>query len=678
MGSDKDPEKHGNRAGEIDIARAGLRVTQYMSRHGISGGVALGADHGSDAAALPGAGDGRKYEVIERVAQGGMGVILSARELDIRRTVAMKVMRKGHAATAEQVVRFIEEAQVTGQLEHPNIVPVYELGADAEENLFYTMKMVRGVTLKDIVSGIAEGKQRIIARYPLAQLLTIFQKACDAVAFAHARGVVHRDLKPENIMIGDYGEVLVMDWGLAKVLRKDDDGRAQAHEGATAPDVDSLRFDDDAGVMMTMDGQVLGTPMFMAPEQALGKIELIDARTDIYALGAILYNILALRPPVAGRTVNQVLLNVSRGNITPPSALNQTELRPEKRENRAAAVRGVADMQRRAAESARRARGPGSEQGAVALPHCPANRVPSALSAVAMKALALDQQDRYQSVSTLQEDIEAYRGGFATTAEDAGLVKQLALLVKRHRREFCLGALSVAVMVAMAVGFVFKVMASERRAVAARAQEAEQRAAAEEAGRKALAAGAAAEEAGRKALAAGAAEARQRVKAEQALRQAEVQNYYNSVALADSKIPNGQVEQAEALLWGAPERLRGWEWGRLLHASRPELLKLRVNERGVLCLAFSPDGGLLVTGGAGPAARLWDVKTGECRGELTGHSRSIRSVAFSADGKLVATTSDDKTGRVWDAGNGAEVCVLRGHSDCLTGIALSPTASRAF
>ena len=161
-----------------------------------------------------------KYTVGEEVARGGMGAILGAREATIDRTVAMKVML-GCDAT-EDVVRFVAEAKVTGQLEHPNIVPVHELGLNAAGQVFYTMKFVKGVTLRSVLDRLATHDASTTAKYPLPHLLTIFQKICDALAFAHSKGVVHRDLKPDNIMLGDFGEVLVMDWGLAKVIRRKD------------------------------------------------------------------------------------------------------------------------------------------------------------------------------------------------------------------------------------------------------------------------------------------------------------------------------------------------------------------------------------------------------------------------------------------------------------------------
>ena len=341
---------------DADINRGAMTITQFMAKHGIEGGVGLDDSGGSSSASELLTKEGaRKYEVGGMIAKGGMGVILSAKDLNIRRTVAMKVMLNPGDVAKPQILRFIEEAQVTGQLEHPSIVPVHELGVDASDNVYYTMKYVKGVTFKDILNGLSEGDRGTIRDYPLNRLLNIFLKTCEAMAFSHTRGVVHRDLKPENIMVGDHGEVLVMDWGLAKVLaagrregearhsqeRSEGDGGAkvlgrsgehgsheshEAHAGLPggASAVDSVRSDESDEVLKTMEGEIMGTPQFMAPEQALGKIDAIDARTDIYALGAILYNILTLQPPITGKNIRQVLLKVSKGDIIPPTAYNQS------------------------------------------------------------------------------------------------------------------------------------------------------------------------------------------------------------------------------------------------------------------------------------------------------------------------------------------------------------------
>jgi serine/threonine protein kinase len=332
------------------------------------------------------------------VASGGMGAIHEARQAGMGRKVAMKVML--HAWQESSVARFLDEARITGMLEHPNIVPVHELNVDEEGQLYYTMKFVRGVTLAEVIGGLKLGTGETARLYPLTALLTIFQKVCDAVAFAHSRGVWHRDLKPENIMIGDFGEVLVMDWGLAKeagfVPGEPTTGEAAPVEVAPG---------------RTMDGAIIGTPAYMAPEQARGELSEVDRRADIYALGVILHEILYLQPPVRGASREEVVEKVAAGRHDAPE-----------------------------------------RQPAL---HLPAQRVPDSLAAVCRQAMAWRREERYQQVQDLQADITAYQAGFATSAEQAGAAKQLSLFVKRNRRVSIAVAAAILALAAVSAWFTY-------------------------------------------------------------------------------------------------------------------------------------------------------------------------------------------------------------------------------
>ena len=385
---------------------------------------------------------GKKYDVGPMIAQGGMGAILDAREATIRRSVAMKVMLT--EGEPDDLRRFIEEAQITGQLEHPNIVPVHELGLDAEGKLFYTMKLVKGITLLKILQLLGTGVGETARKYPLAELLTVFQKVCDAIAFAHSKGVLHRDLKPENVMIARYGEVLVMDWGIAKLVQPV--GAAKDSVARREVDVKSTFIKLPRGQgnpAATMNGAIMGTPGFMSPEQTRGEVDALDARSDVFALGAILYTILTLEFPFDGATAEEIVEKVKTTQPIPPTQR----------------VLGTRKGGGATAKSA-------PPKAAKGQPHLPGGRVPEALNAITMKALAMRREDRYQTVEELQADIAAFQGGFATSAEHAGVGRQLWLLVQRNKAL----AACAAIFFLLVNAFGVTVLISQRQMTAALAQ----------------------------------------------------------------------------------------------------------------------------------------------------------------------------------------------------------------
>lgn len=248
---------------------------------------------------------GTRYRLLERVARGGMGVVYAAEDEKLERRVALKVLDIP-GTDGDLANRLIREARVLALLEHPGIVPVHDVGTLPDGHVFYTMKFVEGQRLDKFIESVPSTPDR----------LRLFLRICDAVAFAHARGVLHRDLKPANIMVGSFGEVLVMDWGLAKILRTEVSKDAQP---PADPDVTIFEKrshvngskDSAAASVVTGHGTVMGTPGYMSPEQARGDVEHLDARSDIFSLGALLGFLLTGSPggvsPAGGRRLDKSL-----------------------------------------------------------------------------------------------------------------------------------------------------------------------------------------------------------------------------------------------------------------------------------------------------------------------------------------------------------------------------------
>jgi serine/threonine-protein kinase len=281
------------------------------------------------------------------IASGGQATVRRVFDTNLLRPLAMKVLDPDLTKDAGQRQRFVEEAQITGQLDHPNIPPVHELGISGDGRFFFTMKLVQGKTLEEILSEPDFSPER---EEDLFRALTIFMAVCNAVSFAHSLGVVHRDIKPDNVMVGDYGQVYLMDWGIA-LLR---DREPPTMEGPRRVRLWARAQDER--------NQVLGTPEYMSPEQANGLVENVDERTDVFCLGAVLYRIVAGRAPYAART-SIASLAAAAGALFPPVER---------------AARGV---------------------------------VPPRLAQIVARAMAPDPKDRYASVEVLRAEIEKYTRG---------------------------------------------------------------------------------------------------------------------------------------------------------------------------------------------------------------------------------------------------------------------------
>ncbi|MDP7035476.1 MAG: serine/threonine-protein kinase, partial [Planctomycetota bacterium] len=350
-----------------------------------------------------------RYQIQRILGTGGMGQVLQVHDERLDRIIAAKTLRYTSSADFQQ--RFTREAQVTGHLEHPNIVPIHDLEIDESGNHFYTMKRVRGVELATVLQRDLASQNASDSAQLLERRLRIFLKACDAMSFAHSQGVIHRDLKPANIMVGEFGEVLVMDWGLAKMNWK----RKTAGSGEQKPSEPHEKREEEKclssltpqSILSTREGQILGTIPYMPPEQANGWIDRLDPRSDIYSLGAILYEMLTGSPPYLGKQSKVVLSAVIKGHLEPPS-----ERRPDL-------------------------------------------SIPWELEQIVLKAMASNPDDRYQRVEHLQNDLEQFLSGHLVAAARYNLIQVLKKWVGRHKTVAASLSAITCLLLALSLGWFF-------------------------------------------------------------------------------------------------------------------------------------------------------------------------------------------------------------------------------
>ena len=297
---------------------------------------------------------GGKYDVEGLLAKGGMGAIFNVVEQDLHRRLAMKVLLPALKTDPTTLNSFVTEAQINGYLEHPSIMPIHELGLLPETGLFFTMKLAQGESLKDIITQLKAGDPASVEQYTTYHLLSIFRKVCDALSYAHSMHVLHLDVKPHNIIVGDYGEVLLMDWGLATVFGTPDE----------EPDPVKQAFIKHIGATLQTKGHhIEGSPTFMSPEQARGQFELLDPRSDIFLLGATLYHMFTLEAPYFGNDLYEVLHKAEQRDLVPP-------------DDRA-----------------------------------PSRQIPPEVCRIIMTAMAADPAERYQTVNALSQDVDDLLAG---------------------------------------------------------------------------------------------------------------------------------------------------------------------------------------------------------------------------------------------------------------------------
>jgi eukaryotic-like serine/threonine-protein kinase len=352
-----------------------------------------------------------RYRKVRDHAKGGLGIVFVALDGELKREVALKEIKPEFADNLASQSRFLREAEITGALEHPGIVPVYGLGAYDDGRPFYAMRFIKGDSLKDAIT--AFHADTTLTRDPgaralaLQKLLRRFLDVCNAIDYAHSRGVLHRDLKPDNVMVGRYGETLVVDWGLAKsVGRSGEDGYGPLPES-------TLPYSSSSNLAETLPGSVIGTPAYMSPEQAAGRLDLLGPASDVYGLGATLYTLLTGRLPIADKDLSEILRKVERGEFPRPREASPW--------------------------------------------------LDTALEAITLKAMALRPLDRYPSPRTLADDVERWLADEPVTAHREPWARKARRWARKHRTAVTTTAAAVAVAAILLGGFGWQRIEQRRR-----------------------------------------------------------------------------------------------------------------------------------------------------------------------------------------------------------------------
>ncbi|MBL9014039.1 MAG: protein kinase [Myxococcales bacterium] len=529
----------------------------------------------TDLAALPTV-DAASYAIGPELARGGMGKILSARDRRLRRDVVIKVTRhEGQRIDP----RFEREALITARLQHPSIVRVYEAGVLGDGRAFYAMERVRGRSLEVVLEETKTLEERIA-------LLPHAIAVADAIAYAHSEGVLHRDLKPSNVLIGPFGETVVIDWGLAKDLRA-----VEAPHRPDTPVPEESGSSSDSS--LTHAGAVLGTPSYMAPEQARG--DAVDERTDIYALGTLLYTLLSGTPPYRGHSTDEVIEAVSNGRRRP-----------------------IAERE---------------------------PRVPPELATIVEHAMELDPADRYQSAKQLADELRQFAAGKLVASHEYGLWELLKRWVWRHRITVGVSLFAAIVLVVVLVlSFrTLKVAKEEAEIAQIKAERATDKVLLDQA--KAMLD-----------VDPSRAAAWLRKASDQALaepRAHEIAVDAARLGLARALVGHGNdvehvivsPDDTHAATGSDDGTARWWD------LDKGTSIALKGHVGPIETMTMSADGTHLATAGTDHDVWLWELAAGTGR-KLSGHGATVRGVAFSPDGAQLASTSEDGTFWLWDVASG--------------------------
>ena len=603
----------------------------------------------------PGTAIGR-YELLEQIGEGGMGLVYLAEQKEpVRRKVALKIIKPG-MDSKQVIARFEAERQALALLDHPNIAHVFDAGCTETGRPYFVMEHVKGLSITRYCDD---------NKLTIEQRLRLFEQLCEAVHHAHQKGIIHRDLKPSNLLVSVHGDRAVpkiIDFGIAKAI--------------TSPLTDKT--------FVTFQGQLLGTPEYMSPEQVDLAMQDIDTRSDIYSLGVVLYELLAGVLPFE----RESLARLGFAEV-------QRTIREQEPDSPSTRLTNLGEQAKTIAAS--------RDTHVVAL----ARRLHRELEWVPLKAMRKDRCRRYRSASEMADDIRNYLNGNPLLAGPETATYRVQKFVRKHAGSVTTVALvAAAIILGLVVSTVmyFRSEAMRMQAEQAHKTEAIARSEAEQAQKRAEDAELIAE--------------KQRGVAERKAEDYRRSLYFNRIALAGHKYREGNMGRARELLEVCPDNLRGWEWYRLWRLSNQALMTLHWHETDVMSVSFSPDGKRVVSGHDDTTIKVWETANGNelmtLRGHeaavwsvacsrdgkrivsgsfdhtvkvwnattgtelmtLRGHEEAIRSVAFSSDGKLIASGSYDDTIRIWDASTGATLLTLRGHADDVESVAFSPDGKR--